>query len=310
VDITKGMTSPQPAEPKVSSRRLNVSSGKNRKSKKVPKAEAKKVASKRAASGRKDRKLPMVKKDDSNEGTSSQKEPAKRNYSEAAKAIESLQTEHDGYRAIQVGHLRSHIQIGQADEIAKRINDAVGMLNRARAIAERATEALLDNVVVPDDIPMLKQLTHGSSGARTYWTNLLRLIISGGIGNLVSAENRPIQEKIQEVLGKPFLKSLDFFAKWPGIKLPMLTVMMQGLAKQMDTAFTNQVIGMLPLLKDRVVEVVGEDVKTTIKDLEKQLAGTAPAYLFYKINQLLPLPYRWSVVPHTSFGDGYISMTC
>ncbi|TPX40548.1 hypothetical protein SeMB42_g05956 [Synchytrium endobioticum] len=34
-----------------------------------------------------------------------------------------------------------------------------------------------------------------------------------------------------------------------------------------------------------------------------------PVQVFYKINRLLPAPYRWSIVPHTSFGDGYVTMS-
>ncbi|TPX42230.1 hypothetical protein SeLEV6574_g05698 [Synchytrium endobioticum] len=34
-----------------------------------------------------------------------------------------------------------------------------------------------------------------------------------------------------------------------------------------------------------------------------------PVQVFYKVNRLLPGPYHWSIVPHTSFGDGYVTMS-
>ncbi|TPX37868.1 hypothetical protein SeMB42_g06832 [Synchytrium endobioticum] len=75
---------------------------------------------------------------------------------------------------------------------------------------------------------------------------------------------------------------------------------------------------MLPLLKERIVEVVGEERRLTIEYIEgwvdKSLEDDPPSppppvQVFYKINRLLPGHYRWSIVPHASFGDGYVTMS-
>ncbi|TPX43683.1 hypothetical protein SeMB42_g04642 [Synchytrium endobioticum] len=81
---------------------------------------------------------------------------------------------------------------------------------------------------------------------------------------------------------------------------------------------SNQIIGMLPLLKERVVEAVGEEGKQAIGEIEAWVdasleddSSSPPpqVQVFYKVNRLLPGPYRWSIVPHTSFGDGYVTMS-
>ncbi|TPX46537.1 hypothetical protein SeLEV6574_g03182 [Synchytrium endobioticum] len=89
-------------------------------------------------------------------------------------------------------------------------------------------------------------------------------------------------------------------------------------AADIDTVFSNQIGGMLPLLKERVVEVVGEEGKQAIEKIEAWVDASLdddssspppPVQVFYKINRLLPGPYCWSIVPHTSFGDGYVTMS-
>ncbi|TPX52033.1 hypothetical protein SeMB42_g01678 [Synchytrium endobioticum] len=72
------------------------------------------------------------------------------------------------------------------------------------------------------------------------------------------------------------------------------------------------------MLKERVVEVVGEEGKQAIKEIETWVdvsleddssSPPPPVQVFYKVNRLLPGPYRWSIVPHTSFGDEYVTMS-
>ncbi|TPX38761.1 hypothetical protein SeLEV6574_g07650 [Synchytrium endobioticum] len=73
---------------------------------------------------------------------------------------------------------------------------------------------------------------------------------------------------------------------------------------------------MLPLLKERVVEVVGEEGKQAIEEIEGLVdeslqddpSSPPTVQVFYEINRLLPAPYRWSIVLHMSFGDGYVIM--
>ncbi|TPX41263.1 hypothetical protein SeLEV6574_g06180 [Synchytrium endobioticum] len=199
--------------------------------------------------------------------------------------------------------------------IARRINDAVGILNRARPIAERATEMLIDCICSSNqDTHLLLQLTHGGKGG-TYWQNLLRMIIDGQIGR-VGSEHLPILEKVEALWGDEFIENLS----WPdsNIKIPMLTVLIKQVVADIDTVFSNQIVGMLPLLKERVVEVVGEVGKQAIEEIEAWVDASLendppspppPVQVFYKVNRLLPGPYRWSIVPHTSFGDGYVTMS-
>ncbi|TPX46945.1 hypothetical protein SeLEV6574_g02926 [Synchytrium endobioticum] len=141
------------------------------------------------------------------------------------------------------------------------------------------------------------------------------MIIDGQIGR-VGSENLPILEKIEALWGANFLRTLS----WPGssIKIPMLTVLIKKVAADIDTVFSNQIVGMLPLLKARVVEVVGEEGKQAIEEIEAWVDASLeddssspppPVQVFYKVNRLLPGPYRWSIVPHTSFGDGYVTMS-
>ncbi|TPX45719.1 hypothetical protein SeLEV6574_g03716 [Synchytrium endobioticum] len=98
----------------------------------------------------------------------------------------------------------------------------------------------------------------------------------------------------------------------------MLSVLIHKVAADIDTVFSNHIVGMLPLLKERVVEVVGEEGKQAIEEIEAWVDASLeddsscpppPVQVFYKINRLLPAPYRWSIVPHTSFGDGYVTMS-
>ncbi|TPX43587.1 hypothetical protein SeLEV6574_g04981 [Synchytrium endobioticum] len=189
---------------------------------------------------------------------------SKKNFSEATRVIASLSKRCGGYRTIHVGHLRGHIGINQQETIARRINDAVGILNRARAIAERATEMLIDGICSSNqDTHLLLQLTLGGKGSANYWQNL---IVYGTIGDRVGSEHRPILEKVQALWGANFLRNLS----WPDtdIKIPMLTVLIQKVTADIDTVFSNQIVGMLPLLKERVVEVVGEQGKQAVEGID------------------------------------------
>ncbi|TPX46777.1 hypothetical protein SeLEV6574_g03061 [Synchytrium endobioticum] len=51
-------------------------------------------------------------------------------------------------------------------------------------------------------------------------------------------------------------------------KSSMLTVLIKKVAADIDTVFSNQIVGMVPLLKERVVEVVGEERKLAIEEIE------------------------------------------
>ncbi|TPX32777.1 hypothetical protein SeLEV6574_g08434 [Synchytrium endobioticum] len=241
----------QSVSPKV----VEFDSDKYEEVKKVPKVKAvqpnSKAKAKRAPSGRNSRTKP-VEKDDSDEETS------QKNFSDATRAIASLSQRCGEYRTIHVGHLRGHICIDQKEIIARRINDAVGIVNRARAIAERATEMLIDGICSSNqDTHLLLQLTHGGKGGANYWQNLLRMIVNGTIGARVGSKHRPILEKVQALWGANLLRNLS----WPDtdIKTLMLSVLIHKVAADIDTVFSNQIIGMLPLLKERVVEVVGEE---------------------------------------------------
>ncbi|TPX44035.1 hypothetical protein SeMB42_g04459 [Synchytrium endobioticum] len=95
-------------------------------------------------------------------------------------------------------------------------------------------------------------------------------------------------------------------------------VLMKKLAADIDAVFGNQIVGMLPLLKQRVVEVVGEEGRLAIEYIKGWVDECLqndppnpppPVQVFYEINRLLPGPYRCSRVPHTSFGDGYVTMS-
>ncbi|TPX52393.1 hypothetical protein SeMB42_g01463 [Synchytrium endobioticum] len=97
----------------------------------------------------------------------------------------------------------------------------------------------------------------------------------------------------------------------------MLGALIQKLAADIDTVFSNQIVGMLPLLKERVVEVVGEAGRLVIGNIEAWVDvppeddppnPPPPVQVFYEINRLLPSPYRRSIVPHTS-RDGYVTMS-
>ncbi|TPX30507.1 hypothetical protein SeLEV6574_g08604, partial [Synchytrium endobioticum] len=235
IDRTTPMKCPVPPVLKVSPKVVEFDSDKYEEVKEVSKAKAVKASSKakakRAPSGRSSRK---IEKDDSDEETS------KKNFTDATRAIASLSQRCGGYRTIHVGHLRGHICIDQKEIIARRINDAVGIVNRARAIAERATEMLIDCICSSNqDTHLLLQLTHGGKGGATYWQNLLRMIIDGQIGR-VGSEHLPILEKIEVLWGDEFLENLS----WPdtNIKIPMLTVLMKKVAADIDTVFSNHIV--------------------------------------------------------------------
>ncbi|TPX47747.1 hypothetical protein SeLEV6574_g02483 [Synchytrium endobioticum] len=266
--------------------------------KEVPEAKAVKPSSKarakRAPSGLSNRTKTA---DDAN---SLGPKTSKKNFSEATKVIASLSKRCGGYRTIHVGHLRGHIGNDQQETIARRINDAVGILNRARAIAERATEMLIDGICSSNqDTHLLLQLTHGGKGGANYWTNLLRMIVDGTLSKRVGSEHRPILEKVQALWGANFLRNLS----WPDtdIKTLMITVLIQKVAADIDTVFSNQIVGMLPLLKERVVEVVGEEGKQAVEGIEAWVDESLeddppnpppPVQVFYKINRSFQITVR------------------
>ncbi|TPX48287.1 oxoglutarate dehydrogenase (succinyl-transferring) [Synchytrium endobioticum] len=120
----------------------------------------------------------------------------------------------------------------------------------------------------------------------------------------------------KKLWGDEFLENLS----WPNtdIKTPMLSVLMKKMAADIDTVFSNQIVGMLSLLKEHVVEVVGEEGEQAVAEIEAWVDEFSeddlpnpppPVQVFYEVYRLLPAPYRWSIVPHTSFGDGYVTMS-
>ncbi|TPX52224.1 hypothetical protein SeMB42_g01562 [Synchytrium endobioticum] len=149
----------------------------------------------------------------------------------------------------------------------------------------------------------------GRSGA-TYWQNLLRMIVDGIIGARVGSEHLPILKKVEALWGDEFLENLS----WPdtSIKIPMLTVLMKKVAADIDTVFSNQIVGMLPLLKERVVEVVGEEGKQAIEEIEAWVdeslendppSPLPPVQVFYKVNRLLPGPYPFHDIARTYYSS-------
>ncbi|TPX51458.1 hypothetical protein SeLEV6574_g00237 [Synchytrium endobioticum] len=165
IDRTTPMKCPVPPILKASPKVVEFDSDKYEEVKEVPKAKAVRASSKakakRAPSGRSSRKI--VKND-------FDEETPKKNFTDATRAIASLSQRCGGYRTIHVGHLRGHVCIDQKEIIARRINDAVGIVNRARAIAERATEMLIEGICSSNqDTHLLLQLTHGGKGgARSF----------------------------------------------------------------------------------------------------------------------------------------------
>ncbi|TPX46936.1 hypothetical protein SeLEV6574_g02954 [Synchytrium endobioticum] len=169
--------------------------------------------------------------------------------------------------------------------------------------------------VEKDDSDEEKSAKNFTDATRAIASLSQRMIIDGQIGR-VGSEHLPILEKIEALWGDEFLENLS----WPdtSIKIPMLTVLMKKVAAEIDTVFSNQIVGMLPLLKERVVEMVGEEGKQATEEIEAWVDASLeddssspppPVQVFYKVNKLLPGFYRWSIVPHTSFGDGYVTMS-
>ncbi|TPX45843.1 hypothetical protein SeLEV6574_g03604 [Synchytrium endobioticum] len=95
---------------------------------------------------------------------------------------------------------------------------------------------------------------------------LTRMTVDGIIGARVGSEHLLILEKVEALRGDQFLENLS----WPdtSIKIPTLTRLIQKVAADIDTVFSNQIIGVLPLLKERIVEVVGEEGKQAIEEIE------------------------------------------
>ncbi|TPX37814.1 hypothetical protein SeMB42_g06868 [Synchytrium endobioticum] len=163
---------------------------------------------------------------------------------------------------------------------------------RKRWDADKAKRGELDRVLESIVKMVGESMGHKLSGDK-------KVIVAMGMGDFSSAKSRHVM----------FTSS---------IKIPMLTVLIKKVAADIDTVFSNQIVGMLPLLKARVVEVVGEEGKQAIEEIEAWVDASLeddssspppPVQVFYKVNRLLPGPYRWSIVPHTSFGDGYVTMS-
>ncbi|TPX53642.1 hypothetical protein SeMB42_g00637 [Synchytrium endobioticum] len=67
---------------------------------------------------------------------------------------------------------------------------------------------------------------------------------------------------------------------------------------------------MLPLPKGGLMEVVGEDGMLAMQYRRLAPANPLPpVQVFYKVNRLQPAAYRLSIIPHTSFGDGHVTMS-
>ncbi|TPX47061.1 hypothetical protein SeLEV6574_g02859 [Synchytrium endobioticum] len=60
--------------------------------------------------------------------------------------LKSLSAKH-GYKTLHLGHLKRCLNLGDSELIYKRMSNAVAILNRARALAEWATVALIEDIL-------------------------------------------------------------------------------------------------------------------------------------------------------------------
>ncbi|TPX48052.1 hypothetical protein SeLEV6574_g02288, partial [Synchytrium endobioticum] len=153
----------------------------------------------------------------------------------------------------------------EASQQAVRLSLAMGYHLAQEAVADR-----------------LDPLRHGLPGAlgvfdtsaptvlqsqrqRVWWACLfveLHACIAAGLTSpIIRTDITPLR-----MWGASFLRNLS----WPDtdIKTLMLSVLIHKVAADIDTVFSNQIIGMLPLLKERVVKVVGEEGKQAIEEIE------------------------------------------
>ncbi|TPX46135.1 hypothetical protein SeLEV6574_g03397 [Synchytrium endobioticum] len=177
----------------------------------------------------------------------------------------------------------------------KEVPEAKAVKPSSKAKAKRPPSGRSNRTKTADDANSL-----GPNTSKKNFSEATRAIASlsqrcGGyrtihVGHLRGHIDRTILEKVQALWGANFLRNLS----WPDtdIKSPMFT--------------------------ERVVEVVGEEGKQAVEGIEAWVNESLeddppnpppPVLVFYEINRLLPGPYRWSTVPHTSFGDGYVTMS-
>ncbi|TPX42781.1 hypothetical protein SeMB42_g04997 [Synchytrium endobioticum] len=164
--------------------------------KEVPEAKAVKPSSKarakRAPSGLSNRTKTA---DDAN---SLGPKTSKKNFSEATKVIASLSKRCGGYRTIHVGHLRGHIGNDQQETIARRINDAVGILNRAS----------------PERIPLIEVLWALRSTHKDAWVIAIDPGATCIVGAVTYDPNHPNQRRNLAVTTKCLAEPERRYRDW------------------------------------------------------------------------------------------------
>ncbi|TPX30851.1 hypothetical protein SeLEV6574_g08578 [Synchytrium endobioticum] len=136
----------------------------------------------------------------------------------------------------------------------------------------------------------------------------------------MSATIKQLMERVYNLLGEAFFNSLEWEDLWPEFdwqkrrvnQIPNLNTLVSKLGDEMDTAFSLQVVGKVELLKEHIVQVMGdvgkegcEEIETWRDVLIAQNKGPPPIVVFHRLNALLPKPYQWKMVPHTWYGDSF-----
>ncbi|TPX30427.1 hypothetical protein SeMB42_g07921 [Synchytrium endobioticum] len=102
--------------------------------------------------------------------------------------------------------------------LSAKHGNAVAILNRARALAD-----------------LLWHITHSTTN---YWKNIVRMMITGKLGVEMSATMKQLMERVYNLLGEAFFNS--------------------PLGDEIDTVFSLQVVGKVELLKERIVQLMGD----------------------------------------------------
>ncbi|TPX44624.1 hypothetical protein SeLEV6574_g04393 [Synchytrium endobioticum] len=231
--------------------------------------------------------------------------------------LKSLSAKH-GYKSLHLGYLKRCMNPGDSELVYKRMCNAVAILNRARALAEWATVALIEDILhTGTGTDLLWHITHSTTN---YWKNIVRMMITGKLGVKMSATMKQLTERVYNLLGEAFFNSLGWEDLWPEFdwqkrrvnQIPNLNILVSKLGDEMDTVFSLQVVGKVELLKERIVQVMGdvgkegcEEIETWRNVLIAQNRGPPSILVFHRLNALLPKPYQWKMVPHTWYGDSF-----
>lgn len=231
--------------------------------------------------------------------TDNTKEKTSRTHTDANKELMSIRGKY-AIKSYEIGCIRGNIKIGDVDQIVDRIQLAVSTLNKLRAIAEKVSAALIDHIVsTTEDTSVLDHLVEGSAGATGYWAALLRLIYNGN----TNSRNAAIKEVVT-LFGINYFKSFQF----PKMAI---TQAIQQLAVDIDNQIGNQIVGRIEKLKERVIELAGEErrdfVTTQISILERM--STSKVGKWDSINNLLDPPHQWRIIPVTSSTESYVQLT-